>query len=91
MIGVLSANYFAEDDFDGGETFLGYRAGMGAQLSPRFFLQVLAGREDGTAVAEGTLEFALGNRSSLEFFVGGDLEGNADAWFAGLSFNLLHD
>ena len=88
VIGVVAANYFAEEGFDDLNTTIDFLGGFGLELSSRAFLSMLAGGANGIAAGEATFELILGGGTSLEFFAGGDLEGDASARFAGVSVNF---
>ena len=87
VIGVVAANYFAEEGFDDLNTTIDFLGGFGLELSSRAFLSMLAGGANGIAAARHVRAHP-GWRHLAGVLCGGDLEGGASARFAGVSVNF---
>ncbi|MBI4520570.1 MAG: endo alpha-1,4 polygalactosaminidase, partial [Gemmatimonadetes bacterium] len=88
IIGTASATHYFGDEGSGGESVLAAAGGIGLQLTNALYASLHAGLEKDTPRVEFTTEHLLGERRSLEFYVGGDLSGDARAAFAGIAINF---
>lgn len=88
IIGTASATHYFGDQGSGGESVLAASGGIGLQLTNALYASLLAGLENDAPRVEFSAEHLLGERRSLEFYVGGDLSGGARAAFAGIAINF---
>ncbi|MEZ5299515.1 MAG: hypothetical protein R3F11_02430 [Verrucomicrobiales bacterium] len=92
VFGVVASGYgeyYADNDFSGGEWEWGGQAGIAIQATDDIYATVVADvQEDKTAI-EGFVEFVVGSRSSIEIFGGIDVDGDDDAKYVGIGFNIL--